>query len=152
MPADVIARQTEAYAAADNYIAGLNVYMHHVLTPDGARLFPAGMRLLSHWNLRDELKARYSDPDGLARQQLIALVMEKIVRQEIPAAVVDNPLARLDARDRRRRRLAREGRRAARGREPQAVDRARGRALPPLARHLRRRAPRRRPHPGQPDA
>ena len=30
--------------------------------------------------------------------------MEKIVRQEIPAAVVDNPLARLDAGDRRRRR------------------------------------------------
>jgi hypothetical protein len=92
IPADVVTRQTEAYAAADNYIAGLNVYMHHVLTADGRRLFPAGLRLLSHWNLRDELKARYADPQGLERQQLIALVMEKIVRQEIPAAVIDNPL------------------------------------------------------------
>ncbi len=92
VPAEVYARQTEAYTAADSYVARYNVYMHHVLLPDGTRLFPAGMRLLSHWNLRDELKARYADPDGLARQRLIALVMDKIVRQQIPAAVVDNPL------------------------------------------------------------
>ena len=50
------------------------------------------MRLISHWNLRDELKARYADPEGLPRQRLIQLVMDRIVRQQIPAAVVDNPL------------------------------------------------------------
>jgi hypothetical protein len=66
--------------------------MHHVLTADGKRLFPPGLRLLSHWNLRDEIKSRYGDPDGLARQRLIASVMEHIVRQTIPAAVVNNPL------------------------------------------------------------
>lgn len=94
VPAEVLAKQTEAYSAAESYIANYNVFMHHVLAPEGRRLFPAGMRLISHWNLRDELKARYSDPEGLAAQRLIALVMEKIVRQQIPAAVVDNP--RLD--------------------------------------------------------
>ena len=77
--------------------------MHHVLTPDGRRLFPAGLRLLSHWNLRDELKARYADPEGLPRQRLIAAVMDRIVRQEIPAVVVNNPLRRLDAGDGRGR-------------------------------------------------
>ncbi len=92
VPAEVNARRTAAYAAAESYIAGYNVYMHHVLTADGRRLFLPGMRLISHWNLRDELKARYSDADGLPQQRLIQLVMEKIVRQEIPAAVVDNPL------------------------------------------------------------
>jgi hypothetical protein len=92
VPADVNAKLAEAYSAAESYIAGYNVHMHHVLTPEGGRLFPAGLRLISHWNLRDELKARYSDPEGLPRQRLIQLVMEKIVRQEIPAAVIDNPL------------------------------------------------------------
>ena len=38
------------------------------------------------------MKARYADPDGLPKQRLIAKVMERIVRQEIPAAVVNNPL------------------------------------------------------------
>jgi hypothetical protein len=94
VPAEVNARLTAAYAAAESYIAGYNVHMHHVLTEDGQRLFPPGLRLISHWNLRDELKARYSDPDGLPRQRLIQLVMDRIVRQEIPAAVIDNP--RLD--------------------------------------------------------
>jgi hypothetical protein len=92
MPADVNARLTQAYAEAARYIADYNVFMHHVLTADGRRLFPAGLRLLSHWNLRDEIKARYADPDGLARQRLIAAVMDRIVRQEIPAVAVNNPL------------------------------------------------------------
>jgi hypothetical protein len=92
VPADVNAGLTRAYAEAARYIADYNLYMHHVLTADGRRLFPQGLRLLSHWNLRDEIKARYGDPEGLARQRLIADVMDRIVRQEIPAAAVNNPL------------------------------------------------------------
>jgi hypothetical protein len=57
----------------------------------GRRLFPAGLRLISHWNLRDELKGRYGDPDGLARQRTIVKVMERIVTQTIPQAVIDDP-------------------------------------------------------------
>lgn len=92
VPADVAAKTAEALARAEDYIAGYNVYMHHLLTPAGERPFPPGLRLISHWNLRDELKARYADKDGLARQRMIQLVMERIVRQEIPAAIINNPL------------------------------------------------------------
>jgi hypothetical protein len=92
VPADVNAGLTQAYAEAGRYIADYNVFMHHVLTPDGRRLFPAGLRLLSHWNLRDEIKARYADPEGLPRQRLTAAVMDRIVRQEIPVVAVNNPL------------------------------------------------------------
>ncbi len=54
--------------------------------------FREGQRLLSHWNLRDEIKADYSDGEkGLAKQRMIAQVMDRIVTQTIPAAVVDNP-------------------------------------------------------------
>jgi hypothetical protein len=92
VPAEVNAKLSEAYARADSYISDYNVYMHHLLTADGRRLFPAGMRLISHWNLRDELKSRYAVADGLPAQRMIARVMDRIVRQEIPAAVVGNPL------------------------------------------------------------
>jgi hypothetical protein len=92
VPADVGHKITEAYTAAEAYIGEYNVYMHHLLAADGTRPFPAGMRLVSHWNLRDELKGRYSDPKGLPHQRMIAKVMDRIVRQEIPAAVVNNPL------------------------------------------------------------
>lgn len=92
VPGEVNQKLSEAYARADGYIAGYNLYLHHLLTPDGGRPFPAGLRLISHWGLRDELKARYGDPAGLEKQRLIARAMERIVRQEIPAAVVNNPL------------------------------------------------------------
>lgn len=92
MPAEAQQAMARALAGAEAYISAYNIQLHHVLTPDGQRLFPPGLRLISHWNLRDELKARYADPDGLPKQRLIALVMDRIIRQEIPEAVIDNPL------------------------------------------------------------
>src|SRR6185295_15444518 len=72
-------------------IAEYNIWMHHLLDDSGRRLFPPKMRLLSHWNLRDQIKADYGEKDGLARQRAIALVMQHIARQTIPRAVVNNP-------------------------------------------------------------
>jgi hypothetical protein len=92
IPAEVNAAVTQAFADADAYIADYNIHMHHLLTADGKRLFPPGLRLITHWNLRDELKGRYGDADGLPKQRQIARVMDRIVTQTIPAAVIDNPL------------------------------------------------------------
>ena len=91
IPGELAQAASAAEAAADQYIAGYYVWMHHVLAEDGARLFPAGKHLISHWNLRDELKANYADKDGLAKQKTIAKVMDRIVTQTIPRAVIDNP-------------------------------------------------------------
>jgi hypothetical protein len=92
VPADVNLAIAQAGARAEEYIAGYNIWMRHVLDEEGRRLFPPKMRLLSHWNLRDELKADYAEGRrGLAKQRVIARVMERIVTQTIPAAVVDNP-------------------------------------------------------------
>lgn len=91
VPAEVRQAVTRATADADLYISQYNIWMHHLVDETGARLFPSGLRLISHWNLRDELKGRYADPDGLKKQRMIVKVMERIVTQTIPAAVIDNP-------------------------------------------------------------
>jgi len=92
VPAEIAQKASQVGSEADLYIAEYNVWMHHVVGPAGERLFPKGLRLISHWNLRDELKANYADAKtGLAKQRLIAKVMERIVTQTIPAAVIDNP-------------------------------------------------------------
>ncbi|MGB9106886.1 MAG: hypothetical protein WCC59_19175, partial [Terriglobales bacterium] len=120
----------------DHYISEYNIWMYHVvgradegrgpstraakaaaLAQDDKelRLFPKGMRLLSHWNLRDEIKADYDlypiaplrlrsgqapagaagapvvAQNGLARQRTVQQVMERIVTQTIPEAVINNP-------------------------------------------------------------
>ncbi|HVF48970.1 MAG TPA: hypothetical protein VNA19_02715 [Pyrinomonadaceae bacterium] len=92
IPAEVNLANAQAAAEAGRYIAEYNIWMHHLLDDKGARLFPPKLRLLSHWNLRDEIKADYSDAQtGLAKQRMIQQVMERIVTQTIPAVVVNNP-------------------------------------------------------------
>ena len=91
IPGELASAASAAEASADQYIAGYYLWMHHVLSEDGKRRFPSGKHLISHWNLRDELKANYGDADGLAKQQTIAKVMQRIVTQTIPRSVIDNP-------------------------------------------------------------
>ncbi len=91
VPAEVAQEVARAGADADLYISGYDVWMHHLVDDQGARLFPKGLRLISHWNLRDELKADYADPRGLDKQRMIVKVMERIVAQEIPQAVIGDP-------------------------------------------------------------
>ena len=92
IPAEVKLAISEADAAAHQYISQYNIWMHHLVDAKGQRFFPPKLRLLSHWNLRDQIKADYSQPkDGLAKQREITQVMDRIVTQTIPAAVVDNP-------------------------------------------------------------
>ena len=88
VPAKIQARLTEKMAAAENYIADYNICMDRLRTEDGRQLFPDGMKLLSHWNLRDELKVDYNDQE---KQEMIYQVMQRIVRQEIPQEVINNP-------------------------------------------------------------
>jgi hypothetical protein len=95
LPAPVSQEIARASAEADLYVADYNLYMHHVVAGEARaprRLFPKGMRLLSHWNLRDQIKAEYAQgKDGLLRQRAIQRAMERIVDQTIPAAVVNDP-------------------------------------------------------------
>ncbi len=92
VPPEVGQRITDALAHASEYVDGYWIRADRLLGPDGKPIFPEGKRLISHWGLRDEIKANYAlGKDGLERQRLLETVMERIVRQEIPAAVVDNP-------------------------------------------------------------
>jgi hypothetical protein len=92
IPADVNQSVAQAGAVADQYISEYNIWMYHLLSDKGERLFPAKMRLLSHWNLRDEIKSQYSNGEGgRERQEMIQRVMERIVDQTIPEVVVNNP-------------------------------------------------------------
>ncbi len=64
IPADVNLAISEAGSEAGQYISQYNIWMYHVVNDQGQRMFPPKMRLLSHWNLRDEIKADYADPQN----------------------------------------------------------------------------------------
>lgn len=93
VPAYVNQAVAKASGDAERYIASYNIWAHHLLNEKGERIFPAGKRLLSHWNLRDEIKSQYPEgKTGLERQRMLQKVMEHITHQSIPQSVVDNPL------------------------------------------------------------
>jgi hypothetical protein len=92
IPAEVTLAISKAAAESGQYISEYNIWVHHLVDNQGNRLFAPKLRLLSHWNLRDEIKANYQDSqNGLARQRMLEKVMERIVTQTIPASVVNNP-------------------------------------------------------------
>ena len=91
VPGNVVANHSQALSEAENYIAGYNIMMHCLRNEQGEQLWTEPMALLSHWNLRDELKSNYADvPNAREKQEMIYQVMLRIIRQEIPAVVVNN--------------------------------------------------------------
>lgn len=91
IPAKLNQDYAQAEADADNYISAYNIYMGSLLNKDGKKIFPKDMVLLSHWNLRDEIKSNYSDKkEGLEKQEMVYKVMERIITQDIPQKAINS--------------------------------------------------------------
>ena len=91
VPGNVIATYSQALSQAENYIAGYNIMMHCLRNEQGEQLWQEPMALLSHWNLRDELKSNYATvPHAHEKQEMIYQVMLRIIQQEIPNCVINN--------------------------------------------------------------
>ncbi len=91
VPAELIKKQSEVATKAEAYISEYNIFMGNLIDDNGKKYFPLDMKLLSHWNLRDELKSDYNDKaNGLTKQKMIYEVMTRIITQEIPENVINS--------------------------------------------------------------
>ena len=91
IPSELVQQASKVAAEGDAYIADYNIYMGNLLNDDNQKLFPENMVLLSHWNLRDEIKANYANKEiGFRKQALIYQVMQRIVDQSIPKVVINS--------------------------------------------------------------
>lgn len=91
VPAALNKETAQANADAENYIASYNIMMGHLLDKKGNKLFPENMVLLSHWNLRDEIKSNYANlPNAREKQEMIYQVMLRIIDGTIPLEVINN--------------------------------------------------------------
>lgn len=90
VPADIIMHASKTLTEADSYISDYNIYMGNLLNAKGKQLFPAEMKLITHWGLRDELKSNYGMANGLEKQNIIYDVMKRIINQSIPQNVINS--------------------------------------------------------------
>lgn len=89
VPAEIIQQASKTLTEADAYISDYNIYMGRLVNDKGENLFPEGMKLITHWGLRDELKSNYAGEKGLEKQRMIYDVMKRIIDQSIPQQVIN---------------------------------------------------------------
>jgi hypothetical protein len=89
-PSELSQKFAEVNTATDIYISDYNLFVGQLLDQHGNTLFPGGMKLLLHWNLRDEIKSNYSVDNGLEKQRLIYEAMKRIISQEIPLKIINS--------------------------------------------------------------
>lgn len=90
VPSDIVMNISKTLTEADTYISEYNIFMGSLLNSKGKQLFPADMKLITHWGLRDELKSNYVGETGLEKQRIIYSVMKRIIDQSIPQQVINS--------------------------------------------------------------
>ena len=90
VPANIYQEISKILVEADSYISEYNIYLGSLIDKQNKTYFPKELKLISHWGLRDELKAHYNDPKGVDQQKMIYNVMLRIIEQSIPEKVINN--------------------------------------------------------------
>ena len=91
IPASVQQAITQATTAADYYISNYNIHMGKVASNEKRHFWGENVKLISHWGLRDELKAAYADRvNGFEKQRIIYAIMRRIIEQSIPKEVINS--------------------------------------------------------------
>ncbi len=91
IPSELIQKVSKVSTESDMYISEYNIYAGMLTNDKNAKFFPEDMVLLTHWNLRDEIKANYSKAEeGLEKQAMIYQVMKRVIDQTIPEKVINS--------------------------------------------------------------
>ncbi len=90
VPAEINQERTAVMTEAGRYVAEYNIFVGNLIDKKNNTYFPKDKKLITHWGLRDEIKARYSDANGLVKQKMIYEVMKRIIHQEVPKKVINN--------------------------------------------------------------
>ncbi|MFN8207491.1 MAG: hypothetical protein U0T82_08800 [Bacteroidales bacterium] len=90
VPSGLLLKNSEVQTRSDMYISRYNIYAGKLRDTTWKTLFPEDLVLLSHWNLRDEIKANYGKEKGLEKQLTIYEVMKHIITQNIPVEVINS--------------------------------------------------------------
>lgn len=90
-PSRIARKELEAYLDASSYITDYVIHSGCLIDGAGESIFAEAKELPSHWGLRDEICAQYHQPMGAERQETLYRVMKRIIAQEVPKIVIDNP-------------------------------------------------------------
>ncbi|MAC18202.1 MAG: hypothetical protein CMJ23_00700 [Phycisphaerae bacterium] len=89
IPKEVADLARELHFKSYNWVSNFHIPVGTMVDTTGRRWFEADRSLLAHWLVREEIKAGYNDPDGIAKQRALAWVMSRYIDGSLPQAVMD---------------------------------------------------------------
>lgn len=95
IPAALADRARHVGHAASQWVARHHIPVGTLVDSSGTRWYAPDRTLLTHWLVREEIKAQYNDANGLPRQRALAAVLGRAIDGRVPLAVMD----RSDSRD-----------------------------------------------------
>ncbi len=88
IPVDLADRARKVSFDSGSFVSHFHVPVGGMVDANGKRWFEADRKLIAHWLVREEIKAGYGDPDGLAKQRALSWVMARHIDGTIPARVM----------------------------------------------------------------
>ena len=89
LPSNIEQKIANVMTAANQYIDNYNIDMEQVGSYYNQFYWHSPTPLISHWGLRDELKAAYSDAvNGVEKQEVLYDVMKRIIRNDVPLDII----------------------------------------------------------------
>ena len=90
IPKEVNDLARELGHSSGDFTSNFHVPVGTMVDEHGKRWFESDRKLLAHWLIREEMKAGYNDPEGLAKQRALAWVMARHIEGTIPTAIMES--------------------------------------------------------------
>ena len=88
IPVELADRARRTSFESGKFVSHFHVPVGGMVDANGKRWFEADRKLIAHWLVREEIKAGYGDPDGLAKQRALSWVMARHIDGTIPKRVM----------------------------------------------------------------
>jgi len=89
IPTEVNDRARRLEHAANMFVSEFHVPVDKMVDEAGNTWFEKGRKLIAHWLIREEIKAGYTQENGIKKQRALSWVMKRQIDGTIPKSVMD---------------------------------------------------------------
>lgn len=89
IPKELSQKARQVGHACQQWVSHFHIPVGKLVDSTGKRWFAEDRALLTHWLVREEIKAQYNNPEGLPRQRALAGVMARAIDGGVPKSVMD---------------------------------------------------------------
>ena len=90
VPAEVNDRARKLEHEADMFVSEFHVPVGAMIDDEGKSWFEKDRKLIAHWLIREEIKAGYTEENGIHKQRALSWVMRRHIDGTLPTSVMDS--------------------------------------------------------------